>query len=78
MRTNLFLLTLTASTTLLLSSCGSKATTEAAAAPAAAADTSATAPASATASYYTCEMHPEIHSDKPGKCPKCGMNLVKK
>ncbi|TAL77611.1 MAG: hypothetical protein EPN88_02520 [Bacteroidetes bacterium] len=28
--------------------------------------------------YYTCSMHPEVHSDKPGKCPKCGMNLVKK
>ena len=26
---------------------------------------------------YTCPMHPEIHSAKPGKCPKCGMNLVK-
>lgn len=29
--------------------------------------------------YYTCPMHPEIKSDKPGKCPKCGgMDLVKK
>jgi hypothetical protein len=26
---------------------------------------------------YTCEMHPEVKSDKPGKCPKCGMNLTK-
>jgi CopA family copper-resistance protein len=26
---------------------------------------------------YTCPMHPEIHATKPGKCPKCGMNLVK-
>lgn len=25
---------------------------------------------------YTCPMHPEIISDKPGKCPKCGMALV--
>jgi rubrerythrin len=24
---------------------------------------------------YTCPMHPEVQSDKPGKCPKCGMNL---
>lgn len=24
---------------------------------------------------YTCPMHPEVKSDKPGKCPKCGMNL---
>jgi YHS domain-containing protein len=27
---------------------------------------------------YTCPMHPEVKSDKPGKCPKCGMNLEKK
>lgn len=26
---------------------------------------------------YTCPMHPEIHSNKPGNCPKCGMTLVK-
>ncbi|HYR58904.1 MAG TPA: heavy metal-binding domain-containing protein [Chthoniobacteraceae bacterium] len=26
---------------------------------------------------YTCPMHPEVRSDKPGKCPKCGMKLVK-
>lgn len=25
---------------------------------------------------YTCSMHPEIIQDKPGNCPKCGMNLV--
>ena len=25
---------------------------------------------------YTCPMHPDVISDKPGKCPKCGMNLV--
>ncbi|HQH40228.1 MAG TPA: heavy metal-binding domain-containing protein [Bacteroidales bacterium] len=28
--------------------------------------------------YYTCPMHPEIKSDKPGECPICGMTLVKK
>lgn len=27
--------------------------------------------------FYTCVMHPEIHSPKPGKCPKCGMALIK-
>jgi hypothetical protein len=27
---------------------------------------------------YTCTMHPEIISNKPGKCPKCGMKLVPK
>ncbi|MFV8341708.1 multicopper oxidase domain-containing protein [Flavobacterium sp. XS2P39] len=26
---------------------------------------------------YTCVMHPEIHASKPGKCPKCGMDLIK-
>jgi len=25
---------------------------------------------------YSCPMHPEIISDKPGKCPKCGMDLI--
>ena len=27
---------------------------------------------------YTCVMHPEVLSDRPGKCPKCGMKLVPK
>ena len=27
---------------------------------------------------YTCSMHPDVLSDKPGKCPKCGMTLVEK
>ena len=25
---------------------------------------------------YACPMHPEITSEKPGKCSKCGMNLT--
>lgn len=27
---------------------------------------------------YVCPMHPEVTSDKPGECPKCGMALVEK
>src|SRR5258707_222701 len=27
------------------------------------------------ASRYTCPMHPEVVSDQPGACPKCGMAL---
>ncbi|HEY9787856.1 MAG TPA: heavy metal-binding domain-containing protein [Candidatus Obscuribacterales bacterium] len=30
----------------------------------------------AGARKYQCPMHPEVVSDKPGKCPKCGMDLV--
>jgi Cu+-exporting ATPase len=30
------------------------------------------------ASQYTCPMHPEVVSDAPGKCSKCGMALVPK
>ena len=33
---------------------------------------------SAAAISYTCPMHPEVNSDKPGQCPKCGMDLVQK
>jgi CopA family copper-resistance protein len=36
-----------------------------------------TAQINSTQTFYTCVMHPEIHSSKPGKCPKCGMALVK-
>jgi len=40
--------------------------------------TNAPAPsaAPATAQKYTCTMHPEVVQDSPGKCPKCGMELV--
>jgi predicted RNA-binding Zn-ribbon protein involved in translation (DUF1610 family) len=26
---------------------------------------------------YSCPMHPDVTSNKPGKCPKCGMDLVR-
>ena len=31
---------------------------------------------SMAATQYTCPMHPEVMSDEPGDCPKCGMYLV--
>lgn len=33
----------------------------------------AEAPAEGT---WTCPMHPEVRTDAPGACPKCGMDLV--
>jgi Cu+-exporting ATPase len=32
-------------------------------------------PKAVAASQYTCPMHPEVLSPKPGSCPKCGMAL---
>ncbi len=32
---------------------------------------------SAFRAEYTCPMDTDVHSDKPGKCPKCGMEMVK-
>ena len=34
-----------------------------------------TEPAQKSATY-TCPMHPEVQQEQPGKCPKCGMDLV--
>jgi len=28
-----------------------------------------------TVEYYTCKMHPDVVSNKPGNCPKCNMKL---
>ena len=30
------------------------------------------------ATIYTCPMHPQVQSDKTGRCPVCGMPLVKR
>jgi Cu(I)/Ag(I) efflux system membrane fusion protein len=37
---------------------------------------SATSKSAPAATVYTCPMHPEVRSDAPGQCPKCGMTLV--
>ncbi|HEY5326813.1 MAG TPA: heavy metal-binding domain-containing protein [Mucilaginibacter sp.] len=42
------------------------------------ADTAKTKKGKPATVQYTCTMHPEVLSDKPGTCPKCGMALVKK
>src|SRR3954471_5232133 len=34
-------------------------------------------PVSHSQVIYTCLMHPDVVSDKPGDCPKCGMPLVR-
>ena len=33
-------------------------------------------PESAGPVTYRCPMHPEVTSDQPGRCPKCGMKLL--
>jgi Heavy metal binding domain len=35
-------------------------------------------PPAGAAAAYACPMHPEVTSTAPGKCPKCGMELVKR
>ena len=41
----------------------------------ASADTLQVKNASDTSAAYTCPMHPEVISNKPGQCPQCGMDL---
>ena len=39
-------------------------------------DDPAAMPAGAGPDTYACPMHPEVTSDEPGRCPKCGMKLL--
>jgi Cu(I)/Ag(I) efflux system membrane fusion protein len=55
-------------TALMLSSCGKSSSSHAGHA-----DSTIAPPGD----YYTCTMHPQVHLDKPGVCPICGMELVK-
>lgn len=57
----------------MLAGCGGNAP-----APAPTAETPAGAVAPAHAAKYVCPMHKDEMSDKPGKCPKCGMDMVPK
>lgn len=56
----------------------SAATVFAASGPNPVSDTTKTQKVKPDKVQYTCTMHPEVISYKPGKCPKCGMTLVKK
>jgi membrane fusion protein, copper/silver efflux system len=67
MRTLLALLSLTA--TIALLSCGKATPSHNAHGEQSSADVAA--------DYYTCPMHPQVRSDKPGVCPICHMDLVK-
>src|SRR6476659_7602840 len=44
--------------------------------PSAATATSGAASEQAETQKYTCLMHPDVKTDHPGNCPKCGMKLV--
>lgn len=39
---------------------------------------STASPGKPQAANFTCPMHPEVQQATPGKCPKCGMDLVQK
>src|SRR4029077_20667606 len=44
--------------------------------PSAGTETSGAASEKEEKQKYTCPMHPEVITDQPGNCPKCGMKLV--
>jgi hypothetical protein len=65
MKKIIFIIVLASATTCMFPSCSGNAT-------------KTTEQTAAEKVVYTCPMHPEVTSDKPGTCPKCGMDLVKK
>jgi ssDNA-binding Zn-finger/Zn-ribbon topoisomerase 1 len=77
MQKNIVLIACLAIFSIIFSACSNN-TTSKAALPDSSATTKDTSKIKQTAAVYTCKMHPEVTSDKPGKCPKCGMDLVKK
>jgi hypothetical protein len=56
---------------LIFSACGNSSTTKGST------ETFDTTKLKTGETFYQCEMHPEVVSDKAGTCPKCGMDLVK-
>ncbi|MFP4053040.1 MAG: heavy metal-binding domain-containing protein [Phycisphaerae bacterium] len=34
-------------------------------------------PENDSATTFTCSMHPEVVTDQPGRCPTCGMELIR-
>lgn len=67
MKKNLLIMSFILFSAFIFSSCGQSTTKEKAAAE-----------KEVTKVQYTCPMHAEVISDKPGNCPICKMALVEK